>query len=47
VAGDPEWRIEDRRKREGIPIDQSVWLRFKDLAAELKVTLPQTSNAGD
>jgi LDH2 family malate/lactate/ureidoglycolate dehydrogenase len=47
VAGDPEWRIEDRRKREGIPIDQNVWLRFKDLAAELKVTLPQTSNVGD
>ena len=40
VAGDPEWRMEARRRREGIPLDASVWQRLGELAQELGVPLP-------
>jgi LDH2 family malate/lactate/ureidoglycolate dehydrogenase len=41
VAGDPEWRMEARRKREGVPLDLSVWRKLEELASELNVPLPQ------
>ena len=40
VAGDPEWRMEAHRLREGIPLDASVWQRLGELAQELDIPLP-------
>ena len=40
VAGDPEWRFEARRLREGIPIDAGTWEQLTGLASELNVPLP-------
>jgi LDH2 family malate/lactate/ureidoglycolate dehydrogenase len=40
VAGDPEWRMEVQRLREGIPLDPGVWKRLTELAQELGVPLP-------
>jgi LDH2 family malate/lactate/ureidoglycolate dehydrogenase len=42
VAGDPEWRVEARRLREGIPIEANVWQRLRALGQELGVPLPLT-----
>lgn len=39
VAGDPEWRMERQRLREGIPLDHSVWKRLMELAQELGIPL--------
>lgn len=39
VAGDPEWRTEETRLREGIPVDESLWKRLSTLAEELGVQL--------
>lgn len=35
VAGDPEWRMEEERLRNGIPVDDSTWSRLTTLAQEL------------
>ena len=40
VAGDPEWRTEEIRLREGIPVDASLWKRLTDLAQELGIPPP-------
>jgi LDH2 family malate/lactate/ureidoglycolate dehydrogenase len=40
VAGDPEWRMEKTRLREGIPVDATTWSRLAGLAGELGVPLP-------
>ena len=40
VAGDPEWRMETERLRNGIPVDAATWSRLTALAAELGVPLP-------
>jgi LDH2 family malate/lactate/ureidoglycolate dehydrogenase len=40
VAGDPEWRCEEGRLRNGIPIDSAVWERLKELAREAGVDIP-------
>jgi LDH2 family malate/lactate/ureidoglycolate dehydrogenase len=40
VAGDPEWRMEGDRLRNGVPVDPATWSRLAALAAELGVTLP-------
>ena len=34
VAGDPEWRAEADRLREGIPIEETLWKRITDLAQQ-------------
>jgi LDH2 family malate/lactate/ureidoglycolate dehydrogenase len=34
VAGDPEWRMEAQRMRDGIPIEPKVWERIQALAQE-------------
>jgi LDH2 family malate/lactate/ureidoglycolate dehydrogenase len=39
IAGDPEWRTEALRLREGIPIDQGTWTALEALAAELGVPI--------
>jgi LDH2 family malate/lactate/ureidoglycolate dehydrogenase len=43
IAGDPEWRAEETRRREGIPIARGIWNQLVDLAATLKVTAPATA----
>jgi LDH2 family malate/lactate/ureidoglycolate dehydrogenase len=40
VAGDPEWRIEETRRRDGIPVDPATWESLGELAEELGVPLP-------
>ena len=40
VAGDPEWRIEETRRRDGIPVDPATWELLGELAEELSVPLP-------
>jgi LDH2 family malate/lactate/ureidoglycolate dehydrogenase len=37
VAGDPEWRAESHRLRDGIPVDDSLWKRLTTLAGELGI----------
>ncbi len=41
VAGDPEWRAEERRLKEGIPLPLGVWQKLAAEAARLNVTAPQ------
>jgi LDH2 family malate/lactate/ureidoglycolate dehydrogenase len=40
VAGDPEWRSEDLRRRDGIPLSPGVWQSLTDAANRLGVPLP-------
>ena len=40
VAGEPEWRAEEIRRREGIPIPESLWEKLAAAAARLKVAVP-------
>ncbi len=40
VAGDPEWRSEERRLKEGIPIEIGLWERLAALARESSVDVP-------
>jgi LDH2 family malate/lactate/ureidoglycolate dehydrogenase len=37
VAGDPEWRAQEIRRREGIPVHADVWEKLAALAARLNV----------
>jgi LDH2 family malate/lactate/ureidoglycolate dehydrogenase len=39
VAGDPEWRAEHHRRREGIPLAEDVWQNIASLAARLGVAV--------
>jgi LDH2 family malate/lactate/ureidoglycolate dehydrogenase len=41
VAGDPEWRMEAMRLREGIPLGQGTWSKLADVAKRLGVTVPE------
>lgn len=41
VAGEPEWRCEDVRRREGIPVPVKLWERLTAIAGELGVTPPR------
>ncbi len=40
VAGDPEWRMEEHRRREGIPLSDGAWQNLVAVAEKLKVALP-------
>lgn len=42
VAGDPEWRAEQSRRIEGIPLSDGVWKSLSDAAQQLGVALPET-----
>ncbi|MBI4874774.1 MAG: Ldh family oxidoreductase [Acidobacteria bacterium] len=37
VAGDPEWRLEEERRRDGIPLDAGVWDKLQATAARLGI----------
>jgi LDH2 family malate/lactate/ureidoglycolate dehydrogenase len=41
VAGEPEWRAEAIRSREGIPIARGIWDELSALAASLNVAMPE------
>ena len=40
VAGDPEWRAEERRRKEGIPLSDGVWNALAAAAQQLSVSIP-------
>ncbi|MEO8028735.1 MAG: Ldh family oxidoreductase [Bryobacteraceae bacterium] len=40
IAGEPEWREEARRLREGIPLDEGVWKALVETAAKVGVEAP-------
>jgi len=41
VAGDPEWRMEEQRRRDGIPLTAGVWEQLQEWATKLGVTPPR------
>jgi LDH2 family malate/lactate/ureidoglycolate dehydrogenase len=41
VAGEPEWRTETKRRREGIPLPGPLWERLSAIALQLKVIPPE------
>ena len=43
VAGDPEWRLEEERRREGIPLGAGTWEALGKAAAKLGVEVPGKS----
>src|SRR6185437_13214101 len=40
VAGEPEWRIEEQRRREGIPLSEGVWAKLEAIAVKMGVPIP-------
>ena len=40
VAGEPEWRAEEHRRRDGIPLSDGVWQNLVAAAEKLGVALP-------
>jgi LDH2 family malate/lactate/ureidoglycolate dehydrogenase len=45
VAGDPEWRAEELRLRQGIPVPEGVWEKLAAEAARLNAPVPQGTPA--
>lgn len=43
IAGDPEWRSEEVRRRDGIPVARGIWDQLMQLAQSLNVPLPAAS----
>jgi LDH2 family malate/lactate/ureidoglycolate dehydrogenase len=37
VAGEPEWRMEEERRANGIPVEEGTWKLLVDTAARLGV----------
>ena len=46
LAGEPEWRSEQVREREGIPVPLKLWSRLIEIASELRVPVPPTMHRG-
>jgi LDH2 family malate/lactate/ureidoglycolate dehydrogenase len=40
VAGDPEWRMEVERRRDGIPVSDGAWQNLVQAAEKLGVSVP-------
>jgi LDH2 family malate/lactate/ureidoglycolate dehydrogenase len=40
VAGEPEWRMQELRRREGIPVPAGVWEKLLEAAERLGVQVP-------
>ena len=40
VAGEPEWRIEVERRRDGIPVSDGAWQNLVKVAQKLGVAVP-------
>jgi LDH2 family malate/lactate/ureidoglycolate dehydrogenase len=43
IAGVPEWRTEEARRRDGIPVARAIWEQLGILASTLNVTQPSLS----
>ncbi len=44
VAGDPEWRAEEERRRNGIPLSSGAWKALVEIAGTLGVPIPAPSS---
>jgi LDH2 family malate/lactate/ureidoglycolate dehydrogenase len=44
IAGDPEWRTEQARLRDGIPVARGIWNELGALAQRLNVGIPATAD---
>ncbi len=40
IAGDPEWRSDEQRRRDGIPVAKGIWQGLTQLAKNLNVPVP-------
>ena len=40
IAGDPEWRTEEKRRAAGIPVARGIWEQLTLLAGRLHVAVP-------
>jgi LDH2 family malate/lactate/ureidoglycolate dehydrogenase len=40
IAGDPEWRMQAERLRDGIPVARGIWNELTQLAIRLNVAVP-------
>jgi LDH2 family malate/lactate/ureidoglycolate dehydrogenase len=40
VAGEPEWRVEEQRRRDGIPVSEGAWQNLVQAAEKLGVAVP-------
>jgi LDH2 family malate/lactate/ureidoglycolate dehydrogenase len=40
IAGDPEWRTEEQRRRDGIPVSRGIWQQLSQLGQSLNVAVP-------
>jgi LDH2 family malate/lactate/ureidoglycolate dehydrogenase len=40
IAGDPEWRSEEQRRRDGIPVSRGIWQQLTQLGESLNVAVP-------
>jgi LDH2 family malate/lactate/ureidoglycolate dehydrogenase len=40
IAGDPEWRSDAQRRRDGVPVSRGIWEQLSQLAATLNVPVP-------
>jgi LDH2 family malate/lactate/ureidoglycolate dehydrogenase len=40
IAGDPEWRSDEQRRREGVPVSRGIWQQLTQLAESLNVPVP-------
>jgi LDH2 family malate/lactate/ureidoglycolate dehydrogenase len=45
VAGEPEWRAEEERRRDGIPLPAEVWQALLKLSSQLNVGIPVKGHA--
>jgi LDH2 family malate/lactate/ureidoglycolate dehydrogenase len=46
VAGDPEWRTEEERRRNGIPVGSGTWQALCEAADKLGVAVPAARSPG-
>jgi LDH2 family malate/lactate/ureidoglycolate dehydrogenase len=43
IAGEPEWRAEQLRRRDGIPVSRGIWNQLTQLAENLHVPIPSAA----
>lgn len=41
VAGEPEWRFEEQRRAQGVPLDAGIWKALRDLGESVGVRAPK------
>ncbi len=40
IAGDPEWRSDQQRRRDGVPVSRGIWRQLSLLAESMNVAVP-------